>query len=122
MSSLKIYEYAGCSTCKKALKFLDANKVKYTKLPIVEQPPTKVELVAMLQHVQKNGGDLKKLFNTSGVLYKEMKISEKFASMSEAEALDLLSKHGKLVKRPFVLGKDFGLVGFKEEEWHKNIL
>lgn len=119
MSSLKVYEYAGCSTCKKALKFLENHKVPFTKIAIVEQPPTKVELENMLRLVKKNGGDLKKLFNTSGVLYKEMKISEKFAKMSEAEALDLLSQHGKLIKRPFVLGKDFGLLGFKEDEWKK---
>lgn len=120
MASLKVYEYAGCSTCKKALKFLDSNKVKYEAVPIVDQPPTKVELKEMLAHVKSEGGDLKKLFNTSGVLYKEMRISEKFSEMSEAEALDLLAKHGKLIKRPFVLGKGFGLLGFKEEQWEKH--
>ncbi|MBS1972575.1 MAG: arsenate reductase family protein [Bdellovibrionales bacterium] len=119
-SSIKVYEYAGCSTCKKALKYLDANKVKYQTIPIVEQPPTKVELKEMLAHVKADGGEIKKLFNTSGVLYKEMKISEKLSGMSEAEALDLLAKHGKLIKRPFVLGKDFGLLGFKEDQWDKH--
>lgn len=119
MSSVKVYEYAGCSTCKKALKFLEANKVKFQKIPIVEQPPTKVELKAMLQFLKAAGGDLKKLFNTSGLLYKEMKISEKFPTMTEADALDLLAKNGKLIKRPFVLGKDFGVVGFKEDQWEK---
>jgi arsenate reductase len=119
MSVLKVYEYAGCSTCKKALKFLDAHNIKYTVIPIVEQPPTKVELKSMLAIVKAEGGNLKNLFNTSGVLYKEMKISEKFSAMSETEALDLLAKHGKLIKRPFVLGKGIGILGFKEEEWKK---
>ncbi|HEY8271621.1 MAG TPA: Spx/MgsR family RNA polymerase-binding regulatory protein [Pseudobdellovibrionaceae bacterium] len=121
MSSLKVYEYSGCSTCKKALKFLDARKLKYEVLAIVERPPTKVELERMLALVKEEGGDLKKLFNTSGVLYKEMKISEKFSRMSESEALDLLAENGKLVKRPFVLGADFGLLGFKEEQWKKRL-
>ncbi|WP_413287753.1 arsenate reductase family protein [Bdellovibrio sp. HCB337] len=120
MSSVKVYEYAGCSTCKKALKFLETKKVKFQKIAIVDQPPTKVELKSMLQFLKEDGGDLKKLFNTSGVLYKEMKISEKFPTMSEADALDLLAKHGKLIKRPFVLGKDFGMVGFKEDQWKKH--
>src|SRR5258708_303756 len=121
MSSLKVYEYAGCSTCKKALKFLDAKKVKYEAIPIIDRPPTKVELREMLAHVKAEGGELKKLFNTSGVVYKEMGISEKFSRMSEAEALDLLAKHGKLIKRPFVLGKDFGLLGFKPDQWEKHL-
>jgi arsenate reductase len=111
--SVKVYEYSGCSTCRKALKFLDARGVAYTAAPIVETPPSKAELKAMLGFV----GDLKRLFNTSGLLYREMKIGDKLKTMSEDEALALLSKHGKLVKRPFVLLKDRGLVGFKEEEW-----
>lgn len=119
MSSVKVYEYAGCSTCKKALKYLDSNHVSYQAVPIVEKPPTKVELKEMLTYVKSEGGEIKKLFNTSGVLYKEMKISEKLSGMSEAEALDLLAKHGKLIKRPFVLGKGFGLLGFKEDQWDK---
>jgi arsenate reductase len=122
MPLLKIYEYAGCSTCKKALKFLDTHKIKYEAIPIVERPPTKVELKAMLSFVKAEGGDLKKLFNTSGVLYREMKISEKFSRMSETEALDLLAKNGKLIKRPFVVGEDFGLLGFKEDQWKKYLI
>lgn len=120
MSSLKVYEYSGCSTCKKALKFLDTKNVKYKAIPIVEQPPTNVELKAMLAYVKSDGGEIKRLFNTSGILYKEMKIAEKISGMSEVEALDLLAKHGKLIKRPFVLGKDFGLLGFKQEQWENH--
>lgn len=116
---LKVYEYAKCSTCVKALKFLDAKKVKYQKLAIVDQPPTIKELKEMLAAVKERGGSLKNLFNTSGLLYKEMKISEKLPNMTEAEALKMLSEHGKMVKRPFVIGADTHLLGFKEDEWKK---
>jgi arsenate reductase len=111
--SVKIYEYDGCSTCRKALKFLDARGVAYRRAPIVETPPTVAELKAMLGFA----GDLRRLFNTSGVLYREMGVGEKLKTMSESQALALLAKHGKLVKRPFVLLKDRGLLGFKEDEW-----
>ncbi|MFL5813963.1 MAG: arsenate reductase family protein [Bdellovibrionia bacterium] len=116
MKKIRVYEYANCSTCKKALKFLDQKKVSYERVAIVDQPPTVAELKEMLAH-QK--GEIKKLFNTSGQLYRELGVSEKLPSMSEAEALKLLSKHGKLVKRPFVLTGEQGLVGFKEDEWKK---
>lgn len=111
--SVKVYEYSGCSTCRKALKWLDANGVAYETSPIVEAPPSKAELKSMLGFAR----DLKRLFNASGVLYREMGISEKLKTMGEDEALTLLSKHGKLIKRPFVLLKDRGLLGFKEAEW-----
>jgi len=64
-------------------------------------------------------GEVKKLFNTSGLLYRELKIKDKINSMTASEAIDLLSKHGKLIKRPFVLHQDKGLVGFKEDQWKK---
>ena len=110
---VKIYEYDGCSTCRKALKFLDSRGVDYERVPIVETPPSPAELKAMLRHA----GDLRRLFNTSGLLYRELGVSEKLRSMTEEQALALLAKHGKLVKRPFVLLKDRGLLGFKEDEW-----
>ena len=115
---IKVYEYAGCSTCRKALAWLDKNGVVYEKVPIVERPPSKAELKAMAGYV----GGFRRLFNTSGLLYREMKLGEKAASMSEETALELLSKHGKLVKRPFVLGPKAGLVGFKEEEWKRTLI
>jgi len=108
-----VYEYAKCSTCRKALKFLDEKGVAYEKRPIVEQPPTRAELERMLGQV----GELKRLFNTSGELYRELKISDKLKTMTQAQALDLLAKHGKLVKRPFVLAGAAGLVGFDEARW-----
>lgn len=112
---LKVYEYDKCGTCKKALKFLDARKVAYEKIPIVDRPPSLKELKEMLAHV----GDVRKLFNTSGQVYRELKLGDKLPSMSETEALKLLASNGKLIKRPFALGKGRGLVGFKEAEWKK---
>lgn len=117
MKKIRIFEYSKCSTCRNALKFLDQHKVAYEKVPIVETPPTRAELRKMLA---AQGGNLKKLFNTSGEVYRELKISAKLPTMTEAEALDLLASNGKLIKRPFVLTGDSGLVGFKEEDW-KNI-
>lgn len=111
--TVRVYEYEKCSTCRQALKFLDARKVAYARVPIVDQPPSVAELKAMLAYT----GDLKRLFNTSGVVYRELGVGEKLKTMTEAEALALLSKNGRLVKRPFVLLKDRGLLGFKEEEW-----
>lgn len=111
---IKVYEYDKCSTCKNALKFLDAKKVSYKRFAIVETPPAIADLRKMLA-AQQN--DMKKLFNTSGQMYRELGISEKLPKMSETEALELLSKHGKLVKRPFVIGDTVALVGFKEDEW-----
>jgi Spx/MgsR family transcriptional regulator len=112
--NVRVYEYAKCSTCRKALSFLDSKKVAYAKIPIVEQPPTVAELGAMLKIL---GGDLKRMFNTSGELYREMGVAEKLKTMSTDAAIKLLAKNGKLVKRPFVLAGERGLVGFKEEEW-----
>lgn len=117
---MKIYEYSGCSTCKKALKFLKDHGAKFEAIAIVETPPSKTELKTMVGYLRNQGGDFKKLFNTSGVLYREMKIADRLkAGMSEAEAIELLSKNGKLIKRPFLLTKDSGAVGFKEDEWKK---
>jgi arsenate reductase len=111
--TVRVYEYAKCSTCRQALKFLDARKAAYRAIPIVDQPPTVPELKAMLAFTK----DLRRLFNTSGVVYREMGLGEKLKTMTEADALKLLSTNGRLVKRPFVLLADRGLLGFKEAEW-----
>src|SRR5579883_182206 len=95
---LRVYEYEKCSTCRNALKWLDKKGIAYERVPIVEQPPTRAELAEMLRKV----GDLKKLFNTSGQVYRELEVGERLKTMSTDDALDLLAKHGKLVKRPFV--------------------
>lgn len=116
---LKIYEYSKCSTCVKALKFLEGKKVKYNKISIVETAPSQKELKEMLAAVKNQGGGLKNLFNTSGVLYKELQLSKKLPILSETEAIKLLSENGKLVKRPFVIGEGIHFVGFKPEEWEK---
>lgn len=116
----KVYEYKNCSTCQKALKYLDAAGVKYERLPIVDQPPTKAELKRMLAQVEAEGGSFKTLFNTSGQQYRELGMSEKIkAGMTEAEALELLAQNGKLIKRPFLLTDKGGTVGFKPEVWKK---
>ncbi len=115
-----IYEYKNCSTCKNALKYLDAKGVSYESRPIVDQPPSVKELKIMLEYLKADGKTFKNLFNTSGVQYRELNISEKIKKgMSESEALTLLSKNGKLVKRPFLLLSKKGTVGFQKESWDK---
>lgn len=115
---IKVYEYSGCSTCKKALKYLDAKKKKYEKVPIVEQPPTVSELETMLAHLKASGKTFKNLFNTSGEQYRALKIGERIkAGMTEQEAVTLLSKNGKLIKRPFLLTDKGGTTGFQPEAW-----
>jgi arsenate reductase (glutaredoxin) len=117
---VKVYEYANCSTCKKALKFLDTKKVTYSKIAIVDKPPSETELKKMLQFLKADGKSIKNLFNTSGQLYREMNMSEKLKTdISEAELIKLLSKNGKLIKRPFILTDEVGTVGFNEDEWKK---
>lgn len=111
-----IYVYGKCSTCQDAIKFLEQKKVVFRRKEITDTPPTVAELKIMLNYMQ---GNIKKLFNSSGQLYREMQLTEKLKAMSEKEALGLLSTHGMLVKRPFLLGDDFGLTGFKEAEWSK---
>ncbi len=111
---MKIYVHPRCSTCKNLIKWLDAHDLSYSSIDILETPPSKAELKQMLVHVD---GQLRKLFNTSGQLYRELSLKDKLASMSEKEAFELLSSEGMLIKRPFALGDDFGLVGFREKEW-----
>ncbi|CUI16121.1 putative arsenate reductase [Candidatus Protochlamydia naegleriophila] len=109
-----IYVYSKCSTCQKALSFLTQKKIAFTRREITETPPSLQELQTMLDYKE---GDIKKLFNSSGQLYREWQLSEKLKSLSSDEALTLLSQHGMLVKRPFLLGEGIGLTGFNEKEW-----
>lgn len=109
-----IYIHPRCSTCKEALRFLEDKKISYTAKDITQTPPTVTELQTMLDY-QK--GDVKKLFNTSGQLYREMELSQKLPKMSQEMALALLHQHGMLVKRPFLLSRDIGLIGFKAVVW-----
>ncbi len=110
--------YPKCTTCQKAKKWLDEHKVAYTERHIVENNPTYEELK---EWHEKSGLPLKKFFNTSGLLYKEMQLKDKLASMSEEEQLKLLATNGMLVKRPLVIADDKVLIGFKEAEWKENI-
>ena len=108
--------YPKCSTCQKAKKWLDSQEIEYTERHIVEENPTYDELK---EWHQKSGLSLKKFFNTSGMLYKEMKLKDKLPKMSEDEQLKLLATNGMLVKRPVLVAEDKVLVGVKEAEWEK---
>ena len=111
-----IIEYPKCSTCKKALKYLDDNKIEYTRRNIVENNPTEEEIKTWIKN---NDIEIKKLFNTSGIKYRELNLKEKLKTMSEKEKISLLSTDGMLVKRPILLTKDKILIGFKEDECKK---
>ena len=111
---LKIYMYKNCSTCQKAKKYLAANEIDYAEIPIRETPPTKAELKRMLKHMD---GNIKKLFNTSGMDYKSENMKDVLPTLNDAQAVDRLNANGNLVKRPFLITKDFGTVGFKENVW-----
>ncbi len=111
---IKVYEYKGCDTCRKALKWLEARGVQYEIIPIREKPPSKAKLKRMLKVYE---GNLRRLFNTSGGDYKELNLKDKLPTLSEAQAINLLAGNGNLIKRPFVLTKKGGVIGFKEEEW-----
>ena len=111
--------YPKCSTCQKAKKWLDANHISYEERHIVEENPTYEELK---QWYENGDLPLKKFFNTSGLVYKEMQLKDKLTSMSEEEQLMLLATHGMLVKRPMMITHDIVLVGFKEADWEGALL
>lgn len=111
--------YPKCSTCIKAKKWLDEEGVKYTERHIVEENPSFDELK---EWWEKSGLPLKKFFNTSGMLYKEMQLKDKLPGMSEEEQLKLLSTNGMLVKRPIVVKGKTVLVGFKEADWSEKLV
>ena len=116
---LTAYCYQKCSTCRDALKWLDAHGVPHKVKAIRETPPTPAELKTALGIM---GGDIRKLFNTSGMDYRALGMKDKLPAMSETEALDLLSKNGNLVKRPFLIGGGKALAGFKADIWEKTLL
>lgn len=109
-------EYARCSTCKKAKNWLDAKGISYEDRPIKEENPTAEELK---EWHQKSGLPLKRFFNTSGNLYKELGLKDKLPSMSEEEQYQLLATDGMLVKRPLLVSDEVVLTGFKEAEWEE---
>ena len=110
--------YPKCTTCQKAKKWLDDNKIEYELRDIKEDNPSFEELITWYK---MSGLPLKKFFNTSGLLYKSMELKDKLPIMSEEEQLKLLATDGMLVKRPLVIGEDFVLVGFKESEWSEKL-
>lgn len=111
-------EYPKCSTCKKAKKWLDEHAVSYTDRNIKEDNPTAEELK---QWHEKSGLPLKRFFNTSGMLYREMGLKDKLPAMSEEEQIALLASDGMLVKRPVLVTEDQVRVGFQEKEWEETI-
>ena len=110
--------YPKCSTCQKAKKWLDEQNIEYTQRHIAEDNPSYEELK---EWYDKSGLPLKKFFNTSGMLYKEMQLKDKLPAMSEEEQLELLASNGMLVKRPIVIKGNTVLVGFKEAEWEEKV-
>jgi arsenate reductase len=108
--------YPKCSTCQRAKAWLDSKGVSYDTRHIVEASPSYEELTCWHQ---RSGLPLKRFFNTSGLVYKSMGLKEKLSQMSQEEQLQLLSSDGMLVKRPILVGDDFVLVGFREQEWEQ---
>ena len=114
----KVYCYPRCTTCKKAIKWLDENGIEYEYKHIVEETPSKEDIK---RYYKESGLPLKRFFNTSGNVYKEMNLKEKLAEMSENEQFEVLASNGMVLKRPLLVGKDFVLVGFKEAEWAEKL-
>ena len=115
---MKVYCYSKCSTCKKALKWLDEKGIEYDLLDIKTDHPDEK---ALRTYYAMSGLPLKRFFNTSGMQYRELGLAKKLPEMSEDEQLALLATDGMLVKRPLVVGEDFVLTGFKEKEWEEKL-
>ena len=112
-------EYPKCSTCKKAKKWLDDHNIKYEDRHIIDNNPTFDELK---EWYHKSNLDIKRFFNTSGMLYKEMNLKDKLPNMNEDEMIEILSTNGMLVKRPLIISNDVILTGFIEKGWGDNLL
>lgn len=110
---MNLYSHPRCSTCKKAEKFLKDQGLSFTYIDLTLTPPTEADLRHALQAL----GSLRKLFNTSGMRYRELGLKEKLDKMSEEEALSLLASDGMLVKRPLLLSEETALAGFREKNW-----
>lgn len=110
-----LYGYHKCTTCKKAANFLKKENISFTFIEITKEPPSIKELNKMVTFM----GSLKSIFNTSGEIYRKMQLKDKIEKISLDESLKLLSEHGMLIKRPFLIGPDFGMVGFNEAKWIK---
>lgn len=114
MAKLKFYYYSRCNTCRNAKKYLDQKDIHYELIDISERSPSQSDLKKVLKACD---GDIRRLFNTSGQLYRSMNVKELIKSEGEKDLLKLLSSNGMLVKRPVLVGADVALVGFKEAEW-----
>ena len=115
-----VFVYKNCSTCRKALKWLNENEIAFQERDLVSSPPTKKELKEILTLIEKRGGSMKKLFNTSGQVYRELGLSKKIKDgLSEKEAFELLSANGMLVKRPLVWTNQNVILGFNEDAFIK---
>lgn len=115
---MQFIEYPKCTTCQKAKKWLEGTGAAFENRNIKTENPSKEELT---EWYHRSGLPLKRFFNTSGLLYKELGLKDKLPSMSEEEQLALLATDGMLVKRPLLVGEDFVLTGFKEEEWKEKL-
>lgn len=115
---IKVYCYSRCTTCKKALKWLEEKGIAHEVIDIKADHPDEQALRA---YYEKSGLPLKRFFNTSGIPYREMGLAKKLPAMSEDDQLALLATDGMLVKRPLVVGEDFVLTGFKPEEWEARL-
>ena len=111
---LKFYGYKKCDTCRKAEKFLQQAGIGYEFIDITENPPTVEELVAIVECANVS---LIKLFNTSGALYRELKIKERLPALSQREILALLASNGRLIKRPLITDGKNATVGFNAEQF-----
>ena len=116
---LKVYCYSRCTTCKKALKWLDDNGIEHEVIDIKENHPDEA---ALRKYYTMSGLPLKRFWNTSGIPYREMGLSKRLPDMSEDEQLALLATDGMLVKRPLLVEDNFVLTGFKEDEWSAKLL
>ncbi len=116
---LKIFTLSNCDTCRAATKWLRTHAIAFDERAIRETPPSLAELRTMLS---AQGGELRKLFNTSGRDYREQKLGEKLPTLKPAAALALLAANGNLVKRPFLIGGAVALVGFDEARWRASVL
>ena len=108
--------YDRCTTCKKAQKWLDENGIEYEKRPIKEENPSKEELI---KWHELSSLPIKRLFNTSGMLYRSMNLKDRIPEMTDDEIYELLSTDGMLVKRPMIISDDKVLIGFRQKEWEE---
>ena len=117
MGNVKVYCYAKCGTCRKALKWLDGQGVPYTVYPVRETPPSVEELALGLKTI----GNIRKLINTSSKDYRDLGLKDKLGSLADSDVFALLRENGNLVKRPFVVAEDSAWAGFNEEDWTQRL-